>query len=71
MSTRRDAHNSHSAAVAEDVIGGVEPRTQLGRRLAALRAEIVASGTPLLGDGELEEEIAERRGGYYQGERDE
>ena len=71
MSTRRDAHNSHSAAVAEDVISGVEPRTQLGRRLAALRAEIVASGAPVLDDGELEKESAERRGGYYQGERDE
>lgn len=71
MSIRRDVHANDGAAVVEDLISGVEPRPRLGRRLAALRAEIVASGAPLLGDDELEEEIAERRGGYYRGERDE
>ena len=69
MSTRRNVHANDGAAVAEDVISGVEPRTQLGRRLASLRAEILASGAPMMDGGELEKEIAERRGGYYRGER--
>lgn len=71
MSTRRNVHNSHGAAVADDVISSIEPRTKLGRFLAALRAEIVASGAPMLDDSELEKEIAERRGGYHRGDRDE
>ena len=57
--------------MTKDVISGVQPRTQLGRRLVALRAEVVASGAPLLDDDELEKEIAECRGGYYRGGRDE
>jgi hypothetical protein len=71
MSARRNVHANDGAAVVEDVMSGVEPRTQLGRRLAALRAEIIASGAPLLDGGELEKEIAERRGGYHRGGRDE
>lgn len=71
MSTRRNVHSSRNAGIAEDVISGIEPRTKLGKSLAALRAEIVASGAPMLDDGELEKEIAERRGGYYRGDRDE
>ncbi|HEX8070208.1 MAG TPA: hypothetical protein VF546_09680 [Pyrinomonadaceae bacterium] len=71
MSTRRNTRSRDDAAVAEDIISGVEPRTELGRALAALRAEIVAAGEPLLDDGALEKEIAERRGGYYRGDRDE
>lgn len=39
------------------------PRTELGKRLAALRAEILASGTPLLSSADLEKELAEARGG--------
>lgn len=70
MSTRRNVQSNQNAAVAEDVISSIEPRTQLGQSLAALRAEIVASGAPMLDDSELEKEIAERRGSYYQGERD-
>lgn len=35
----------------------------LGKKLRELRAEIVASGIPLLNDEELDREIAERRGG--------
>lgn len=71
MSTRRNVHSNHNAAVAEDIISSIEPRTKLGKSLAALRAEIIASGAPMLDDGELEKEIAERRGGYYRGDRDE
>ena len=71
MSTRRNVDGSRGAALAEDVIAGVEPRTPLGKKLASLRAEIVASGAAMLDDRKLEEEIAERRGGYYRGDRDE
>ena len=71
MSTRRNVHDGNNAALAEDVISGIEPRTTLGKTLASLRAEIVASGAPVLDDSELEKEIAERRGGYYRGDRDE
>jgi len=35
----------------------------LGKKLRELRAEIVASGIPLLNDEELDREIAERHGG--------
>lgn len=38
------------------------PRTPLGRRLMKLRAQIVASGEPLLGWDDIEREVAERRG---------
>jgi Spy/CpxP family protein refolding chaperone len=34
-----------------------------GEKLRELRAQIVASGIPLLNDEELDREIAERRGG--------
>ncbi|MDR3683460.1 MAG: hypothetical protein P4L11_07005 [Geothrix sp.] len=39
------------------------PRTELGKRLASLRAEILASGTPLLSPADLGKEMAEVRGG--------
>ncbi|MCY7276820.1 MAG: hypothetical protein LH702_24580 [Phormidesmis sp. CAN_BIN44] len=35
----------------------------LGKQLREIRAQIVASGIPLLNDEELDREIAERRGG--------
>lgn len=38
------------------------PTSDLGRRLRQLRAQIVASGAPLLDWQELEYEVAERRG---------
>lgn len=39
-----------------------KPRTPRGRRLMELRAQIVASGVPLLGWDDIEREVAERRG---------
>ena len=39
------------------------PRTELGKRLAALRSEILASGTPLISPADLEKELTEARGG--------
>jgi hypothetical protein len=71
MSTNRDAKRQGRRAADPDVLAGISPRTELGRTLAALRAEIVASGERMLDDGELEGEIAERRGGYYRGAKDE
>jgi hypothetical protein len=40
-----------------------QPRTPLGRRLWELRQRIVASGEPLLDWDDIEQEVAERRGG--------
>jgi hypothetical protein len=41
---------------------GSKDRTELGRRLRAIRARIVKSGEPLLDAAGLDAEIAERRG---------
>lgn len=38
-----------------------EPKTSLGRKLWEIRQKIVASGQPLLGWEELEQEVTERR----------
>ncbi|MBI3946994.1 MAG: hypothetical protein HY321_13805 [Armatimonadetes bacterium] len=38
------------------------PRTELGRRLAEIRARIIASGEPLLDWHGLSDEVAKRRG---------
>jgi Protein of unknown function (DUF2281) len=43
-----------------------QPRSSLGDRLRTIRAEIVASGAPLLNWEGLEQEKAERRGGYQE-----
>lgn len=56
---------SEPVAVAEVAPPG---RTPLGRRLRALRARLVASGEPLLGWDEIEQEARERRGGVDQHE---
>lgn len=39
-----------------------KPKTPLGRRLWSIRKRIVASGEPLLGWDEIEEEVGARRG---------
>jgi hypothetical protein len=71
MSANRNIKRREKQASTPDVIAGVAPRTELGKTLALLRAEIVASGEQMLDDDELEREIAERRGGYYRGPQDE
>ena len=71
MSTDRNVKRRERPTSDSDVLARVEPRTELGKTLAALRAEIVASGERMLDDDELESEIAERRGGYYRGAKDE
>lgn len=53
-----------------DELSEIKPSTALGRDLLAIRRRIIQSGVPLLDDEELEQEIAERRGGYYRGDRD-
>ena len=48
----------------QDLIASYQPKTLLGQRLKEIRAEIVASGEPLLDWEGIEREKAERRGGY-------
>lgn len=43
------------------------PRTPLGRKLLAIRNNIIAEGLQLLTRDEIEKEIAERRGGFNNG----
>jgi hypothetical protein len=71
MSTNRNVKRHGRRASTPDVLDGVETRTELGKTLAALRAEIISSGERMLEDDELESEIAERRGGHYRGAKDE
>lgn len=71
MSTNRNVKRQERRRPASDALDGVTPRTELGKTLAALRAEIVASGERMLDDDELEREVAERRGGHYLGGKDE
>lgn len=40
------------------------PKTPLGRKLLAIRSNIIADGLSLLTPEEIEREIAERRGGF-------
>ncbi len=46
----------------QDTSSTFKPKTPLGRRLWSIRKRIVASGEPLLGWDEIEEEVAARRG---------
>lgn len=71
MSTNRNAGRKEGRESTPDVLDGVTPRTELGKTLAAIRAEIIASGEPMLDNDELEHEIVERRGGHYRGAKDE
>ena len=45
-----------------------QAKTPLGRRLWEIRASIVASGVALLSWDEIDQEVAERRGGAHQGD---
>jgi hypothetical protein len=47
-----------------------EPKSKvdLGGQLQRIRERILASGVPLLTDIEIDQEIAERRGGYQESE---
>jgi hypothetical protein len=40
------------------------PKTSLGKRLLEIRAKIIISGAHVLDWGEIEKEVAERRGGF-------
>jgi len=42
----------------------VQAKTPLGKKLQEIRAQIIASGEPLLTIEDVEREVAERRGGY-------
>ena len=41
-----------------------QPKTPLGHKLWELRQRAIAEGMTLLGETELEQELADRRGGY-------
>ncbi|MGB8699941.1 MAG: hypothetical protein WCD18_11040 [Thermosynechococcaceae cyanobacterium] len=49
---------------SQDPVAFYEPKTVLGKRLKEIRAEIIASGEPLLDWEGIAYEKAERRGGY-------
>jgi hypothetical protein len=71
MSANRNTKRRENPESNPDVLADIKPRTELGKTLASLRAKIVASGEYMLDDDELEDEIAERRGGYYRSAKDE
>jgi hypothetical protein len=50
-------------AIADALEGAKKAKTQLGRKLWALRAKIIASGAPLLDAEGIRREVAERRAG--------
>jgi hypothetical protein len=50
----------------QEVKPPARPRTELGKQLLRIRERIVASGEPLLSWGEIDQEIAERRGDVEQ-----
>ena len=41
-----------------------QPKTSLGKKLWEIRQRAIAEGTTLLSETELEQELADRRGGY-------
>lgn len=47
---------------------GEEHESNLGQKLQQIREKIVASGTPLLTDEDIDREVAQRRGGYQESE---
>jgi hypothetical protein len=49
-----------------EVIVRQNHRSPLGTQLQQIRERIVASGTPLLSDEEIDRELAKRRGGYQE-----
>ena len=57
------ANDPHEEIPLDEVTANFVPKTEFGRRMLALRAEIVRSGIPMLSDDDLDREIAERRGG--------
>jgi hypothetical protein len=53
---------SESASTASEL--EYIPKTPLAKKLWAIRQEAIASGMKLLNSTEIEQELAERRGGY-------
>jgi hypothetical protein len=53
---------SESASAASEL--EYIPKTPLAKKLWAIRQEAIASGMKLLNSTEIEQELAERRGGY-------
>ncbi len=62
--SRRNADESELGTTPKSTAassGEFEPRTPLGRKLWALRQQIIASGLPLLSAEEIDAELAEQR----------
>jgi|GEM_PF-1976443 len=58
------AQTAPSPKIVRDVVAeGFKPRTELGRRLLALRRNYVANGGPLLDADAFDREMRRRRGG--------
>lgn len=55
--------NSVSSITGDAVVDYYQPRTELGKKLLALRREYVINGGRLLAESELADEIHLRRGG--------
>ncbi len=68
---KRIEQNQDGLTAVIDPLAEIEPHTELFAKLLECRARLIASGVPLLSDEEVNEEKAERRGGYYVGDRDE
>ncbi len=58
-------HNAASSK-PEASLKGFQPRTELGRKLLALRQAYVASGGELLSPDALDEELRRRRGSAFE-----
>jgi hypothetical protein len=59
--TAQSPESGNSTANGSDDSPTREPTTSLGQRLRGLRAQIVASGEPLLTPEEIQQEISEQR----------
>jgi hypothetical protein len=59
--SRRPLHLDFSPVSPEPAHVEYQPRTELGRKLLAIRKKIVASGAPLLSWEEISEEVGRRR----------
>lgn len=68
LAVRYEAGNALTTALQnvglrKDSLPDYQPRTELGKRLLALRQAYVASGGPLLSADALDDELRSRRGG--------
>ena len=63
MSLAIDNETSSLGPAKKDILSDFKARTDLGRKLAELRAAVIDSGARLLDESQIDRELAERRGG--------